>query len=132
MKIILQPAEIEREMLGLLSRILVMFEGLTIDLEHEFGDDVLIRKIGEGFLDGRMKYSLRDRFGLILTDLLNTSMELAQNVGIRDREFRQAIDEVIGESRVYDGQYDVWSGLSPSLESMEVDRGHKRWWKPKN
>ncbi len=151
MKIFLRPAETGQELLGLLSGILLQFECLTADLEREFGNDVLTQKIGEGLLNGRVKYSLRDRFGLILDGLLNTSLEIAHKVGIDAHEFREAIDEVIGDSRVFDGQYDRYTCLGPlgplespkgtwwdnapvvevSEESLTLEKGDKRWWKSK-
>lgn len=128
----IQADEIGEEMLNLIESMIVNLECLNSDLEYEFGGEILTKKIGEGFNNGTCKYSLRDRYGRICDELLNTSFTIAHTLGVKDKEFRNAIDEVVGNSRVYDGEYDSYSSLSPSEESLEIDRGSRRWWKPRS
>ena len=119
-------------MLDTIESIIVQLECMNIDLEHEFGDDILIKKIGKGFKDGTCKYSLRDRYGYICDRLLNTSLSIAQSLGVEEMEFRLAIDEVVGDSRIYDGEYDSYIASSPSEDLLELEKGSKRWWKPRS
>ena len=133
MKIITESkaTKIAQDLLDLISSTIIDFECMTSDLEKQFGEDILTRKIGEGFKDGRFKYSLRDRYGAICDRLLNTSLTIAMILGIEDKCFRQAVDEAVGDSRVYNGKYDKYIALTPSEESLELDRGSERWWKPR-
>lgn len=121
-----------QEMLDTIANIILQLECINSDLEHEFGDEILTKKIGEGFKDGACKYSLRDRYGAICDRLLNTSLSIAQSLGVDEKKFRLAIDEVVGDSRIYNGEYDTYSAISPSEESLELEKGFKRWWKPKS
>jgi hypothetical protein len=120
-----------QEILDTIASIILQLKCINNDLEHEFGDDVLTKKIGEGFKNGSCKYSLRDRYGVICDRLLNTSLSIAQDLGIDEKEFRLAIDEAVGDSRIYNGEYDTYSAISPSEESLELEKGIKRWWRPK-
>ena len=73
MKIISGSEVTERaqEMLDTIASIILQLEGMNNDLEHEFGDEILTKKIGKGVKDGACKYSLRDRYGeLFVTDYL--------------------------------------------------------------
>ncbi len=151
MKLIFKCTSFEtgHEMLHLLSSILLQFECLANDLEREFANDMLTRKIGEGPY-GRDGYSIRDRFGQVIDEMLLASLAIAKNVGIDEHEFREAIDEVIGDSRIFDGQYDRYTHpgplgplespkgtwwdnapvAEPSEELLTLEKGRKRWWKP--
>lgn len=122
---------IGQELIDLISSIILNFEGMNNDLQDKFGNDILTKKIGEGFRDGKYKYSLRDRYGSICDEVLNTSLSIADKLGIEGSEFRKAIDEAIGDSPVYDGEYDSYSAPYPSDELLELNKGLKRWWKPK-
>jgi len=42
-----------------------------------------------------------------------------------------AIDEVVGDSRIYDGEYDTYTSIYASVDTLELDKGYKRWWKPR-
>ncbi len=155
MKVILKHTSTEtgHRMLTLLSHTLVDLEGMANDLEREFGKDVLNRKIGELAEGSECRYSLRDRFGSILDGLLLASLDIAGNVGIDDRQFREAIDQVIGDSRIFDGEYDQYSVAGPlgplpppdehtwwdnapvvkppPPEQWTLEKGQKRWWRPR-
>ena len=120
-----------QEMLDTVSGVLMDLGCMTSDLEHEFGDDILTKKIGEGFMGGQCKYSLRDRYGSICDRLLGISLSIAQSLGVKEREFRMAIDEVVGDSRIYNGEHDTYSAISASEETLELEKGSKRWWKAK-
>lgn len=119
-----------QEMLDTIESIIVQLECMNSDLEHEFGDDILTKKIGKGGKAGTWKYSLRDRYGAICDRLLNTSLSIAQTLGVEEKEFRLAIDKAVGDSRIYDGEYDSYIASSPSEDSLELEKGSKRWWKP--
>ncbi len=124
--------KIAQEMLDLISSTIVNLECMNNDVEHEFGNDILTKKIGKGFKDGTCQYSLRDRYGAICDRLLCTGLTIAKSLSVDEKEFRQAINEIVGNSRIYDGEYDSYIGLSPSEELMELNRGSKRWWKPRS
>ena len=124
--------KIAQEMLDLISSTILNLECMNVDMEHEFGNDILNKKIGEGFKGGACRYSLRDRYGAICDKLLSASLTIAKSLRIDENEFRQAIDEIVGNSRIYDGEYVSYIGLSPSADSMELNRGSKRWWKARS
>jgi len=133
-----EGTKMAQELLDTIGVVLAYLGCMTIDLEHEFGDDVLTKKIGEEirFAGGQDKFSLRDRYGSICDRLLNTSLSIAQSLGVGGREFRMAIDEVVGDSRIYNGEYDQYIAISihsdvlPDESEFEKRRGLKRWWKP--
>ena len=132
MKVILksQTLKIANELLDIISSTIMAFESITADLEDEFGNEILNKKIGEGFRDGEFRYSLRDRYGGLCDQLLNCSLTIAKLVGVEESGFRKAVDERIGNSRIYDGEYDMYFATEPSIELLELDKGSKRWWKP--
>jgi hypothetical protein len=127
-----KSGKIGQEMLDLIESIIVKLECLNNDLQYEFGNDILNKKIGEGFNEGACKYSLRDRYGSLLDKLLNTSLSIAKSIGVNETDFRNAIDELIGDSKIYNGEYDSYCSCTlPSEESLELDKGSMRWWKAK-
>ena len=123
--------KIAQEMLDTFSSVLLWLRCMTSDMEHEFGCDILTKKIGEAARDDTIKYSLRDRYGAICDRLLNTSLSVVKSLGVNEREFRMAIDEVVGDSRIYDGEYDTYTSIYASVDTLELDKGYKRWWKPR-
>jgi len=106
----LRPIENLRQILKMYILLWVIFA--FIYLEDEFGNDILTKKIGIGFKEGTCKYSLRDRYGDMCDRLLNTCLTIAQSLGFEGNEFGQAINEVVGDSRIYDGEYDRYYSFS--------------------
>ena len=92
-------------MLDTISSIIVQLECMSSDLEHEFGDDILTKKIGKGFKNGSYKYSLRDRYGAICDRLLNTSLSIAQTLGVEEKELDVKKKELSKKiSEIFNGQ----------------------------
>jgi len=107
-------------------------EGLNEDLEFEFGPDLLNRRIGETKNDEKFYLTLRDQFGSIIERLIDQGLELVRELGLDEKDFRDNLDLILDNPKIYDGKFNYWMGYYPSKESMKLETGTKRWWSRNN
>lgn len=99
---------------------------LNNDLRSHFGEDIINVKL----TNNKYRYSARDRFGSIFDKMLNSMLDISKHVGINERDFRESIEEVIGDNPIYDGEYDMYLSVTPSEEPY-LETGIKHWWRPR-
>ena len=106
-------------------------ELLNKDLEYEFGESILDKKIGESKFDDKFYFTLRDYFGSILDEIVHASFDEVKELGLNEDEFRDRLDHILNNPKLYDGSYNRWESSSTDLKSMEWNTGNKYWWSKK-
>ncbi len=120
--------KISEDLLSSIENIQLNLYFLMKDLESDFGKGLLSTKIGEKKSAEKFSYSIRDRYGHILTRLISDSLTIAKDLGIDENKFRDELDLILDKPEIYDGRYNSWTGVSTDIESMELDTGIKNWW----
>jgi len=122
---------VSKRLLNLLEHTHLSLALLNNDLEFEFGRSILNEKIGRTKNDDKFYLTLKDRFGQIIENIINESLNLVSDLDINDNNFRDDLDEILQNSNIFDGEFNSWSGVSPDIESMELETGQKNWWSRK-
>jgi hypothetical protein len=123
--------DISERLLHLINVTHIKLEGLNKDLEYEFGESMLNKKIGESKFDKKFHQTLRDEFGSVIEHLINEGLNLVYDLGLDDDDFRDKLDLIFKDSEIYNGAYNSWIGFYPNNDSLELDTGYKNWWSRK-
>ena len=89
------------------------------------------KKIGESKFNEKLYLTLRDQFGSVIEESISEGLNIVHDLGLNENDFRDKLDLIFNDSEIFDGAYDSWIGISPNVESLELNRGHKNWWSRK-
>ena len=119
--------KIESELEKMVLEIHFNFSMLAYELEREFGEDFINKKLNHD-KEQEISFSLRDRIGVIMTELITRNLEITSILNLDQNNFRDKLDSILVQPKIYDGQYDSWVGNYPESKSMELERLPKKWW----
>lgn len=123
-----KQSRIEEILLNLLVSVNYSLQGINDDLEFEFGEDISTKLIGETKNDEKFYLSLRDQYGSILSELIESSLLIVKELSLDENSFRDNLDEIFDNPEFFNGEFRTWHGFSPTLEGMELYNGLKNWW----
>jgi hypothetical protein len=125
--------KVGRYLLDIIADTILHLELMNYDLQNNLGVELLDKQIVDAPVDGMIGLTLRDRYGQLCDTIINRSLDIASILGFNNDDFRMGIDERVGNTKIYDGEYTQYYCLGPgdfSMERMEFSKGDKRWWAP--